>query len=246
MALHSQHEEEGENAVWAITYGDLMSYLMIFFLFVYAFESQKPHEQAALLKAIQENFSGKKVQAQEPPKPPPPFEDELAAATELEQKLRLAKLQDVADVDSNDLVVRVTLKDKILFPSGSAELLPGAAKVLRDFAEVVRPMPNDLMVEGHTDNVRISRKLPFKSNWELSMARSLSIIKHLVENESLDPTRLAGVGYGEFRPLAPNTTEENRAQNRRIELTILRKRKRAASVAAPPEPQRAHERHSGG
>lgn len=241
--MHVQHEEEGESAVWAITYGDLMSYLMIFFLFVYAFEAQKPEQKIELLQAIQENFSGKKAAPQTPPRPPPQFEDELAAATELEQKLRLAKLQDVADVESNDLVVRVTLKEKILFPSGGAELLPGAARVLHEFAEVVRPMPNDLMVEGHTDNVRISRKLAYKSNWELSMARSLSIIKHLVDSEGLSPTRLAGVGYGEFRPLVPNTSLENRAQNRRIELTILRKRKKQGSTR--PAAVQAVERHSG-
>ncbi len=239
--LHQQHEEEGESAVWAITYGDLMSYLMIFFLFVYAFEAQKPEQKIELLAAIQENFSGKKPVQAPPPAPPPPFEDELAAATELEQKLRLAKLQDVADVESNDLVVRVTLKERILFPSGGADLLPGAARVLHEFAEVVRPMPNDLMVEGHTDSIRISRKLAFKSNWELSMARALSIIKYLVDVEGVSPTRLAGVGYGEFRPLVPNTTLENRAQNRRIELTILRKRKKQAASAPKP----SSDRHSG-
>ncbi|MBI5201669.1 MAG: flagellar motor protein MotB [Elusimicrobia bacterium] len=241
--MHVQHEEEGENAVWAITYGDLMSYLMIFFLFVYAFEAQKPEQKIELMQAIQENFSGKKPQTAPPPAPPPPFEDELAAATELEQKLRLAKLQDVADVESNDLVVRVTLKERILFPSGGAELLPGADKVLHEFAEVVRPMPNDLMVEGHTDDIRISRKLSYKSNWELSMARSLNIIKYLVDIEGLSPTRLAGVGYGEFRPLVPNTSAANRAQNRRIELTILRKRRKQASVPKAAHP--APEHHSG-
>jgi chemotaxis protein MotB len=114
--------------------------------------------------------------------------------------------------------VEVTLKSALLFPSGSAKLSDEAGRILRDLGRVLRPLPNPVHVEGYTDNVPISTGA-FPSNWELSAARAASVV-HLFSRFGVDPRRMAAVGYGEFRPVADNASEEGRRNNRRVALII--------------------------
>ncbi|HBL17780.1 MAG: hypothetical protein A2X36_11305 [Elusimicrobia bacterium GWA2_69_24] len=226
LAKHG--EEEGESAVWAITYGDLMSFLMIFFLFLYAFAVQDDQKKQELAEVMQETLGDKKAKD---PKPQLPLE--VQAAEALKDRFEDSKLTAVAEVETDKLFVRITLKEKVLFKSGRAELLPEAAAVIHQFALVGKGLDNDIMIEGHTDNVRPGKHLPYKTNWELSFARAHSIVKYLVDQEDFSPARLAAVGYGEFRPLAPNDSPEQRALNRRIQITIIRK---PAWAPVPPKP----------
>lgn len=118
----------------------------------------------------------------------------------------------------------VNILDRILFDSGEATLKPEGETVLRKVAEVLAQFPQRRVhVVGHTDNVpiRASAKAKFISNWELSMARATSAVRFLCEHAGVDPHRLGAVGYGEFRPLADNSTPEGRARNRRIAIVVL-------------------------
>lgn len=123
---------------------------------------------------------------------------------------------------------RFVFQSEILFPSGKAELSPGGRDQLDRFVatygEVRAGIPQGLdmviMVEGHTDRVPI-RTPEFRSNWELSTARALSVVRYLIER-GVAPRRLAATGYGEYHPLTPGSTPEQRRQNRRIELKITR------------------------
>jgi chemotaxis protein MotB len=121
-------------------------------------------------------------------------------------------------INHNGSWVEVTLKSALLFPSGSADLSDQAKIILRDVSRVLKPLPNPVHVEGYTDNVPINTKA-FPSNWELSAARAASVV-HLFARFGVDPRRLAAVGYGEFRPIADNSTEEGRRKNRRVTLII--------------------------
>jgi chemotaxis protein MotB len=113
----------------------------------------------------------------------------------------------------------VKMKDKILFSSGSATLGKEGKDALRAVAEVLRGVQGKVIrVEGHTDNVPLTRGA-FATNWDLSAARALAVVRFLQES-GVDPTKLAGAGYGEFQPIAPNDTPEGRSLNRRIEIVL--------------------------
>jgi chemotaxis protein MotB len=115
--------------------------------------------------------------------------------------------------------VEVEIRTDILFPSGVARLSPQAEVIIRRLADVLRSRANPIRVEGHTDNVPINT-VQFRSNWELSAARAGSVV-HLFTEAGLDPARLAVVGLGEYRPVAPNDTPAGRNANRRVVLVIL-------------------------
>jgi chemotaxis protein MotB len=116
--------------------------------------------------------------------------------------------------------LEVEIKSNVLFPSGSARLQPDAIPVLRRIAGILHEYPNNrVQIEGFTDNVPI-RTAAFPSNWELSTARSISVVR-LFSAEGVNPARLAALGYGEHRPASPNDTEEGRRKNRKVVLVIL-------------------------
>ena len=113
----------------------------------------------------------------------------------------------------------VKMKDKILFSSGSAALGKDGRNALQAVADALRNVQGKtIRVEGHTDNVPTTRSA-FASNWHLSTARSLAVLRFL-QSAGVDPTRLAAAGYGEFQPVAANDTADGRSQNRRIEIVL--------------------------
>jgi chemotaxis protein MotB len=136
----------------------------------------------------------------------------------------------------------VNILDRVLFDSGEADLKPAGAAVLRKVATILASHPTlKIHVIGHTDNVRIraAARNRFPSNWELSTARATAAVRFLTENAGVDPRRLGAVGYGEFRPVADNSTPEGRARNRRIAITILSEELVGADdipTAAPKSP----------
>jgi chemotaxis protein MotB len=115
--------------------------------------------------------------------------------------------------------LEIQINTDILFPSGAGAFSPAAEPVLDKLAEVLRPFPNPIRVEGHTDD-RPIRTAAFPSNWELSAARAASVV-HEFTKAGIDPLRLEIVGFGEFRPRQPNATPEGRNANRRVAILVL-------------------------
>jgi len=115
----------------------------------------------------------------------------------------------------------VTVLTDILFNSGSAKILPEGNGILDSISKVLRNVPpdNHIVIEGHTDNepIKYSR---WKSNWDLSTARALSVMRYLVYECGFDAERFTIQGYGQFRPVGDNSTETGRRQNRRVEIVI--------------------------
>jgi len=172
---------------WLVNYADLMTELVIFFVVLYALS-------AALNKNIQN------------------------AKQAVEQMMKEEKLRGEVKVDREGM--RITLEEQgqmAFFESGLAELTPKMVEILNKIAPTLKKVSerNDIVVEGHTDNVPISNK-QFVSNWELSTARSTSVVRYLMFQKQLPPARLAAIGYGEYRPIGPNDTPPNRARNRRV------------------------------
>lgn len=118
----------------------------------------------------------------------------------------------------------VNILDRVMFDSGEAVIKPDGEAVMRKIAGILKEHPElSIHVVGHTDNVpiRLSTHSRFASNWELSTARALAAVHFLSEQAGVDPRRLGAVGYGEFRPVADNSTPEGRAKNRRIAITLI-------------------------
>jgi chemotaxis protein MotB len=118
----------------------------------------------------------------------------------------------------------VSMVDRILFPSGKAEITPEGLKVLERVGNVLKNTENKIIrVEGHTDNVAIHSKLQeqFPTNWELSAARAINVVRFLQDNIGIQAVRLQAIGMSEYHPVASNKTSAGRSQNRRIELILL-------------------------
>src|ERR1700730_6590120 len=133
-------------------------------------------------------------------------------------------------VRRENMWLEIEINTDILFPSGSGEFAPTAEPVLDKLAEVLKPFPNPIRVEGHTDN-RPIRTTSFPSNWELSAARAASVV-HQFTRQGIDPLRLEIVGFGEFHPRQPNATSEGRNANRRVVVLVLEEVAAGATMTA--------------
>ncbi|HKU16712.1 MAG TPA: flagellar motor protein MotD [Steroidobacteraceae bacterium] len=163
-----------------------------------------------------------------------PAQDELSTvANEVAQAMADLIDRELIVVRRHGSWVEVEIRTDILFPSGVATLSADAEKVLDQLAATLKPFPNSIRVEGHTDN-RPIKNSAFPSNWELSAARAASVV-HLFTRAGIDPERLAVVGLGENRPAQSNDTPEGRNANRRVLLVIL-------SGSSRPEGDYADER----
>ena len=121
------------------------------------------------------------------------------------------------ETQGNSVIVR--LPEEIAFPSGSDQLSPSIIPILADVGNALQDSPGLIVVSGHTDDQPIS-STEFRSNWELSTDRAVSVVHEFMTQSNIDPERLSAVGFADTRPLAPNDTPENRAQNRRVEISI--------------------------
>ena len=250
--MRKKKPEEHENLErWLITYADLITLLLAFFILMYTMskqDSKKYQEVAAHLKAI---FSGSHaILATGNVAGKAPIElsfkggaENVAALKEqLEKELREIGDKGAADgmqnislvSDERGLVVRAM--EKAFFDTGKADLTSRARSALDGIAPVLVGMPNHVRVEGHTDNVPISTS-EFRSNWELSVRRATEVVRYLVERHHFPPDRISASGYAEYRPIASNDTPEDRATNRRIEIIIVNvaENKPKAPAAPPPE-----------
>ena len=118
----------------------------------------------------------------------------------------------------------VSMVDRILFPSGEADITPAGIRILQRVGNVLKTTEGKIIrVEGHTDNVAISERLKgtFPTNWELSTTRASNVVRFLQDSVGIDPARLQAVGLSEYHPVASNATVKGRSQNRRIEIGLL-------------------------
>jgi len=229
MAIYRFRKEDLEgalnrNALWAIVYGDMMSYLMILFLLLFAWgmaEENQPEEKKEIEKQY---ISIMRVLGAEPS----PELERRAQERQLNNAFIL-KLKNAVEGGELGPGVRVVVSEEritldlgegVLFDSAKADLKAGAVDILQKVAGMVRDRANEIRVEGHTDTVPI-RSGQYETNFELSMARAYAVMRRLQES-GISPSRLSGVGYGEYRPIADNSTSEGRARNRRIEISLIR------------------------
>ena len=149
--------------------------------------------------------------------------DELNQAKRLLENTLSKEIQDKqVKLEMMEKGLVITVVGDVLFDSGKAKIRPQSFPILDKVATVLKENVPELNVgiEGHTDNAPI-RFSGWKSNWELSTARALSVLHYLVEEKNISPERASAIGYGEYRPVASNSTKEGRQLNRRVEIVIL-------------------------
>lgn len=154
--------------------------------------------------------------------------EQLEKATQTYQDLQKKLEREIRDgqIQLTEMKNRLTMTmvDKILFASGSADVRKEGKQVLDKVIAILKDITDKrIQVEGHTDNVRIfsAIKAKYPTNWELSAARATMVVRYLQEEGGLDPKLLSATGYSEYQPVAPNDTDESKAKNRRIEIVLL-------------------------
>lgn len=229
-----EEEEEPTAPFWMATFSDMMTLLLTFFVMLVAMSSVEVKKFEEALSY----FTGRRGLMEQEGMMPGIMgvagqQDAREKAKQFEdiaRKVQEKGLGSAVDVDLTERGVRVTFIDSIAFASGAVELNESARDVLRTVAELATSA-SAVEVEGHTDDRPIATAA-YPSNWELSAARAAAVVRFLVDQPgALPPDRYVAVGYGEFRPRAPNDIPEGRARNRRI--TVLF---RTSDTDASPSP----------
>ncbi len=221
----------GGAPMWMVTYSDLVTLLLTFFVLLLSMASLDPVKFTEASSSLKDAFglhtrpSHTEFAIPVIPSPPitkfAPIQNEMTTKIYREIKTRidnenLTKDIDVIEQDGNTLILRV--KDAILFEPGETKVAPTAFSLLRFIADTIRPMPLLLRIEGHADATSEARVELEK--WDISMARAVSVMRFLTKGDLLPLERMAAAGYGATKPVAPNDTEEGKAQNRRVDFVL--------------------------
>lgn len=232
--LNEEEPKKGSPG-WMTTYGDMMSLLLCFFVLLYAYSSIdmiKFREVVISLRGALGILDGgpQMLNPGELPVPAKPVQNRGAAdglpeideiAEKIAKYLKERGMEGVVQLEKNRRGLVIRFKDATLFDFGAAEIRESSKQILGGLAEILTAITNEVTIEGHTDNVPIKKTHIYKDNWELSTARSCNVLRFFIEESGLEPARLSAIGYGEYKPIAPNNTEENRAKNRRVDVVIL-------------------------
>lgn len=224
-------DDGGGSPAWMTTFGDMMTLLLVFFVLLYSFSSMDVEKFQGFISALQSQLgildSGKTI-TENPNIDAGTLGQDYAQAPqniqqimrELNNYIKRNNLGDRVNVENKRKGLVISLTGEILYEQGRAEIREQGIEVLAMISDILIDIPNDIMIEGHTDDVPI-RTNEFPSNWELSTARAVNVIKFLIEERDFEPARLSAAGYSEYRPVADNDNPEGRAENRRVEVVVL-------------------------
>lgn len=206
----------GGAPIWLTIYSDMITNLALFFLLMFALTRIETTKRMEILSSLEESFHGVKVTRAMVKEAIHKVyeEDSIAKLEEFTAKSNYA----VMELKENMITLR--LSAPVLFDTGRADLKPQVLPLLDELSVALSKLPNEVIVEGHTDNIPVTGGI-YHSNWELSAGRAFSVINYLI-HKGLSPKRFIAAGYGEYAPLYPNDTPEHRQLNRRIEIKIIR------------------------
>jgi chemotaxis protein MotB len=128
-------------------------------------------------------------------------------------------LEDKISTEVGERGLVISIKDTVLFLPGQVTLAPAARELIASVAAILAKMMNNIRIEGHTDDEPIHNER-FYSNWELSTARATNVLQYFIR-DGIAPARLCATGYGEYKPIAPNTSARNRGLNRRVDIVLV-------------------------
>lgn len=222
---------------WVISYADFVTMLLALFMVMYAvlrIDNQKLHKfqqeiqktfvttevpkykennQPLDITKIQTNTHPLDITKIQTDKPTADVEKILTDNLSKSKSVKLLK-------SDKGIIIRVN--NNVLFDPGIASIKPNAEKTLNEIVKILTKIDNPVIIEGHTDSTPI-KNAKYPSNWELSTARATNIISYIVKQGVISPKRLSAVGYGEYMPIANNTTISGRMLNRRVDIIVLEK-----------------------
>ncbi len=215
---------------YMMTFGDLMSLLLTFFVMLLSMASFEPVKYAMTVQSLQGAFGVLEsfptiaimpiVRIPKMSKDDDQKKESQNDVEKLKKALNEKSTGEGIKVKVTETGIAIMLSDPMTFAVGSDDLNPKTNESLKEIAKIIdRRSDAKIRVEGHTDDVPIHTKR-FPSNWELSSARALKIVRSLSNYSKVDPGSYSAVGYGEHKPLLPNINKENREKNRRIEIYI--------------------------
>ena len=265
-AIPQRPKKQEGNSGWIITFADLMSLLLTFFILLLSFSKMDLHKYELMAQSLSQAFGfsllesspgGQIIFEDEPPPPPPAqdvsqierefaqFEEEMEA-DDVEMLEQSEGVDFVTQIDPNIENLTETLVDELeaeivsnalnvtydsekvvvrfseatIFSSGSEELMDEMFPIIEKIEEVLAGCNGQIVVSGYTDDLPVTSNR-FRSNWDLSAARAVSVVHQLIFNNKIDPNRVSATGRAETNPLVPNDSIANRAKNRRVEISIF-------------------------
>ena len=234
--MKKRREEKPENNErWLLTYSDLITLLMVFFVVLYSASNinQKKYENLAnsmsyaftggtgisdeesgqsLAESIDDGELAALVQSEE--------EKLQSLEEQVDSMIKELGLEDSVSTSIEDRGLVISFNDIIFFDSAKADIKENMKSKLVVLSAILNKIDNYVRVEGHTDNIPIKNE-NYNSNWQLSSTRASNVVEFLIGQGGISPDRLSAVGYGEYRPISDNNTDEGRAQNRRVDILIL-------------------------
>ena len=210
-----------------ITYADLITLLLGLFIILYAISNVDAAKYEKITTAMGSVFGSEKfridldIPAQLTRGEEVVIQPMDLLRSELNEIININNLDKSVSIEDNQRGITIRILDDILFVSGDADLNNRAKEVLKLISGIIKKMPNDIRVEGHTDDVQINTAR-FPSNWHLSISRALNTAYYLIQTENIDPDKVSVVGYSEYNPIEANSTPEGRAKNRRVDIIVIK------------------------
>lgn len=238
MLKRKKREAEKGAPKWMVTFSDMMTLILVFFILLFSMSVIDAEKFRAVAESFQQrqvlDFLPSAIEFQSPEEDTgeqknDPFDqgeyggerqnsmDELLE--EVQEFLESNELTELISVTRDDRGVVLVLQERTLFNTAEADILPDAGPFLDKVGTLLETIPNMVKVEGHTDSRPIST-YRYPSNWELSGARASSVIRYITDRHNVEPKRFIATGYGDTRPVVPNTTVENLQLNRRVVIVI--------------------------
>ncbi|MCF7810695.1 flagellar motor protein MotB [bacterium] len=228
--------------LWMVTYGDMMSLLMVFFVLIVSFSTIEEIEK---FRAAMGSFKGALMPWSSAPSGKSLIQkmdlvvadnEMLTAANQIEKAVAEQGMEEDVQIHNVGDGIRIIFEDPVLFDLGEAELKPLMYPILRKIVKVaIQSKIGEILIEGHTDIIPINTPR-FPSNWDLSAARALAVLKFF-QGEGFPPERLVAVGYGQYRPrvkLPENATITDRGVNRRVEMFLKKTLDESSRVSSSP------------
>ncbi len=245
MRKRKKKQEYKMDDSWLLPYADLLTLLLALFIVLFSMsnlDAQKYEELARVFKSefthgtsiLEEGNTSEELPIDFDKEDDIKEEDEVVESNHQRELRELQELQErinnyisesnllnIIETVLTDEGLLITIVNDISFDSGKAIVKKEGQEIAREVSEfLITDPPHEVVVSGHADDRPIHNS-EFASNWELSVTRAINFMALLLQNEKLDPTHFSAKGFGEHRPIVPNTSEENRAKNRRVEVLIL-------------------------
>lgn len=205
---------------WLLTYADLITLLLGLFVILYAMSNIDKKKYSQWVAAFGGEFGSGKMEIASSGSILIEMNEQIRVEQLLKRVLAIDGKNSALTISIDERGVTVHIQEELLFPSGESKLKGSSYAMLDSLSSVLRKIPNDIRIEGHTDNIPIATS-EFPSNWHLAINRAMNTGYYLIEHHRFNPEKLSVVGYADSKPIAPNTTEKNRALNRRVDIIVL-------------------------